>query len=90
MANKEYIEREKLKQAFSADTQGIRGWDVDLFDLLMTEIDEVPAADVVPVVRCGNCKHYELKGGSFWCVLHMVRMHSDDFCSYGKRKEGKQ
>ena len=51
MAEKEYIEREKLKQAFASDTQSIRGWDVDLFDLLMDEIDEVPAADVAPVKR---------------------------------------
>lgn len=48
MAEKEYIEREKLKQDFASDTQSIRGWDVDLFDLLMDEIDEVSAADVVP------------------------------------------
>ena len=49
MAEKEYIERKKLKQAFSTDTQNIRSWDVDLFDLLMIVIDEAPAADVTPV-----------------------------------------
>ena len=70
MAEKEYIEREKLKQAFASDTQSIRGWDVDLFDLLMDEIDEVPAADVEPVkhghwiecnygltFECSECKY---------------------------------
>lgn len=33
--------------------------------------------------KCGQCRNYKLRNGSYWCVLHMVRMHSDDYCSYG-------
>lgn len=100
MAEKEYIEREKLKQAFAADTQSIRGWDVDLFDLLMDEIDEVPAADVMEVVRCKDCKHYDDEYNL--CILRSEEpdpnpnsdfcgceftTHINDFCSFGERKE---
>ena len=49
MPEKEYIEREKLKQAFLTDLQYLISWDVGLFILLMLEIDEAPAADVSPV-----------------------------------------
>lgn len=49
MVEKEYIEREKLRQAFSTDLQSLSSWDVSLFKLLMIEIDEAPSADVAPV-----------------------------------------
>lgn len=49
MVEKEYIEREKLRQAFLTDLQSLFSWDVDLFKLLMIEIDEAPSADVSPV-----------------------------------------
>lgn len=45
----EYIEREKLRQAFLTDLQSLSSWDVSLFKLLMIEIDEAPSADVAPV-----------------------------------------
>ncbi len=44
-----YIDAERLKEAFATDTQHIRDWDVDLFDLLMLDIDEAPTADVAEV-----------------------------------------
>lgn len=47
---------------------------------------KLPDVDAVEVVRCGECKNYKLMHGDFWCVLHMVRMHSDDFCSYGEKR----
>ena len=50
-------------------------------------IKSQPTADVPEVVRCGLCKHYKLRGGSKWCVLHMIRMHSDDYCSYGAKMD---
>ncbi len=51
-------------------------------------IDQVPAADVAPVVRCKDCKYNRgskkcLNPDSFFAVPK-----DDDFCSYGERKEG--
>ena len=58
----------------------------------------MPAADVAPVVRCKNCKHYlivdEFDGGKrHMCkVNHFSYINSDGdmhYCSYGERKEDK-
>ena len=50
------------------------------------------AADVVEVVRCKNCMHYELHGnGRFGLCKRPHKFHSlqkeSDFCSYGERRE---
>jgi hypothetical protein len=59
------------------------------FDDAMLAIEDVPAADVVEVVRCKECKHssfikscskYECKKG---CGS---LKYSNDYCSYGERK----
>ena len=60
----------------------------------MNAIDEMPNADVVPVVRCRDCKYYDKKYHQ--CKLHseepdqystgfIFNMQEDDFCSYGGR-----
>lgn len=49
-------------------------------------INEIPAADVRPVVLCRECKSYNRPRLGF-CETHLVRMHGDDFCSYGKKRE---
>lgn len=42
--------------------------------------------DAVPVVRCKECKW---AGGDFVCYRGVMVQHKpEDFCSYGKRKEG--
>ena len=63
----EYIERGRLKEAISADCQHLFSFDTSFYDMVMIDIDEVPAADVAPVVhgrwewitearyRCSNC-----------------------------------
>ena len=49
--------------------------------------------DAVEVVRCRDCKHR----GTDYCIFHikgepadeeLLRKLDNDFCSYGKRKEG--
>lgn len=64
-------------------------------------LDEIPAADVAPVVRCKDCKHYRNYPNGL-CYLHTepktnargysgeaVCVEPDDFCSYGERKNVK-
>jgi len=56
----------------------------------VNEIKAIPAADVVPVVRCRDCKHWDNGNLSFECPWDYGRHGSsdgDDFCSYGERKE---
>lgn len=80
MAEKEYIEKNHLiKTLINSNAL----YNATVFDLIKSE----PTADVQEVVRCGLCKHYKLRGDSKWCVLHMARMHSDDYCSYGAKMD---
>lgn len=46
---KEYIERERLKEAFHADLQSLQSVDEHTMNLILIEIDEAPAADVASV-----------------------------------------
>lgn len=59
------------------------------------EIEDAPAADVVPMVRCKDCEHCvqtaDYTGIGLFCSIwgrgwHQVQ--ADDFCSWGKRKDG--
>ena len=54
-------------------------------------IIDLPPADVVPVVRCEDCKHHSFDAGygNHWCNLTsgVRKVKPDDFCSYGKREE---
>ena len=54
-------------------------------------IDTIPSADVVEVVRCKDCKNWEVKednGFYFFetCVLSGFHTTCDDYCSYGERR----
>lgn len=45
----EYIERERLKEAFIADLQKLQTLDEHTMDLILIEIEEAPAANVAEV-----------------------------------------
>ena len=50
----------------------------------------IPAADVVEVVRCKDCKHYSEEGKVTryaWCYKWKNAVNFGDFCSYGERAE---
>lgn len=53
-------------------------------------IEGMPTIDAVPVVRCKECKHYEIHRPKVWenCERngHLIPMSPDDFCSYGERR----
>lgn len=56
------------------------------------EIEDAPAADVVPVVRCKDCKYLVNAtvnaNGFLICDVNDMEIAPDDFCSYGEPKEG--
>ena len=60
----------------------------DVVDML----ESAPTVDAVPVVRCKDCKHYEIHKPKVLenCERngYIIPMKPDDFCSYGERKEG--
>ena len=56
-------------------------------------IEKLPAADVVPVLRCKDCKHCvrttDIDGPGLFCPIWGRQWHRaqlDDFCSFGERK----
>lgn len=57
----------------------------------MSLIDEIPAANVVEVVRCKNCKYCDYKPSVIGCACFkdglLRNMKENDFCSYGERRE---
>ena len=99
----EYIDREALRKVLEnwrdahADVDDEQG--CGLLEDVIWEVDAQPAADVAPVVRCKDCKHYRNYPNGL-CYLHTepksnargysgeaVCVEPDDFCSYGERKD---
>lgn len=91
----EYIDREAAMRA----VQGQRGpcrspAQNRMLDYLKAAIARIPAADVEQVIRCKDCKHYDL--GVCLKIYQDGNLHSEawqprkpeDFCSYGERKDG--
>ena len=60
--------------------------------LIHNAIDQAPTIDAVPVVRCRDCKYYEIHKPKVLenCERkgYIIPMKPDDFCSYGEPKEG--
>ena len=54
---------------------------------VLDSIREAPTVDAIVVTRCKDCRSYN-KPKTGWCEVHLDREHPDDFCSYGKRKDG--
>ena len=59
------------------------------YEIMGSVEDSVVEEDVVPVVRCKDCKKWEYdENFSGWCVEWRRRTLGDHFCSYGERREG--
>lgn len=54
-------------------------------------VENLPAADVAPVIRCEECRYYQNakinKKGFLICPASGMEITEDDYCSYGERKE---
>ena len=73
----EYIEREAAEDAVGeAHLKGLNP---------LWELRDVPTADVVPVVRCKECKHLFY---TMCAACGFLPHKPNDFCSYGERKDG--
>ena len=98
---KEYITKDRAKQFVcghcteACSEKPCESRDCDW----MAFIDKEPAADVMEVVRCRECKNWKHSGSktvnSFsdmeyigGCEFTKYCRRESDFCSYGVRKEG--
>lgn len=91
----EYIAREVLlaqlraMESYNVSPMYRRGYD-DCVEAIL----KAPAADVVPVVRCKDCIHYDL--GVCLKIYSDGNVQKDswqsrnpnDFCSYGEKNDG--
>lgn len=73
----EYIEREAAEDA--AGEAYLKGLNP------VWAVRDVPTADVVPVVRCKECKHLFY---TMCAACGFLPHKPNDFCSYGERKDG--
>lgn len=48
-------------------------------------IEQAPTVDAIPVVRCRECTEFDETEHE---CSHWYEFRENDFCSYGKRKEG--
>lgn len=70
----EYIDREKAKSLLH----------IEYAYAAEQLLDEIPAADVAPVVRCKDCVHCGFCGDA----TNLQVMGFYGFCSRGERKDG--
>jgi hypothetical protein len=81
----EYIEREKLIDELEHLHEDAELSYLGVYDC----VKSVPTADVVPVVRCKDCKNYNTFGcadGFGWCENFNNGVTDEHYCSYGERK----
>ncbi len=90
----EYIEREEairmtLKACLKVVGHAIPQDDaMDVVDMM----ESIPTADVVPVVRCKDCRHFKTdsyycqKTKQGYCELDNNVKQKQGYCSYGERR----
>ena len=96
----EYVSRELLKKRFKKRLDWLKKDIHDEYSLGLYDgceydtklIDEIPAADVAPVVRCKDCKQGEVDDPDFpdeyYCRAGCGWNNGDFYCAYGERKGG--
>lgn len=90
------IDADALKDAFCMFCKALESHEVDCKGDCMTHdiIDDEPTIDAVEVVRCEDC-HWVDIGENIcekwvYCTLHRRDTGRNEYCSYGKRKDGEQ
>lgn len=76
-----YIERDRLIDMISERNRNTCNGKMSCIQMKRM-VETIPAADVVPVVRCKDCK--------FWDCGDCYRLElsrPDDFCSYGEMRD---
>ena len=87
---KEYIERAAVEEMLE-NAQTISDGEYCGYCTEDVNLNSIPAADVVEVVRCKNCRFFS---GRQECYCHAadengtpIFVREDDFCSYGARMD---
>jgi hypothetical protein len=83
-----YINRAETAEFFEKSKQTM--WHKDDIAATISSKKNIPYADVAEVVRCRDCKCYEIHKPSVTMNCErdgrLVPMMPDDYCSYGERR----
>lgn len=87
----EYINREKTKRELSEWCISLNSPHLLSRDDTMFLLDNIPAADVAPVVRCKDCLFWKSGKNECesweWCTILDRDMAPHAFCNFGVRKD---
>ena len=83
-----YIDADKLKKSLSIPSASI----IEIGNSIMAQIDDIPTADVVEVIRCKDCKYGEVDDADFpnqyLCHHHGSAWNEGNhYCSYAERAD---
>ena len=87
----EYIKREELVEEISKAPAYFESGDIKYgIEIAESIVEQQPTADVAEVVRCKDCKEYELMtcNNQRFCSRFGGYVTEEDFCSRGERKDG--
>ncbi len=83
-----YIDAEKINYHKMSVCEG-HGLNFEYTVANKYEVDAIPTADVVEVVRCKDCKYSREDKelcDMYGCTLYRDMRKGSDFCNYGERK----
>ena len=88
----DYISRDGIMKEFADFVRDSNNSDfarTPTWNNAVSLVSTFPAADVVKVVRCKDCKHYDPYDQTerFYCYDGIEGCLPNDFCSYGERRE---
>lgn len=96
----DYIDRQVALDALGVTKNATKyggdhsGYDTRMLYEIHDALTGIPAADVVPVVRCKDCKHCYFADNRVpdeqgWvCEINSIEpVNLNGFCSYGERRE---
>lgn len=82
----EYIDKVALIAQFERDAE-FEPWDYSIDDAIRT-VKSAPTADVVPVARCRDCKHwYSDADTGMACEFTNLGQPEDGFCNWAERRQ---
>ena len=92
---KKYIDGEKLKYRMNGARESVESGK-EAFELVAHWLEIIPPEDVVPVVRCKDCKYFRLQTECTLCEdrgeacgvcgKYGACVPNDGFCYYGSEK----
>lgn len=98
MPNDDLISRKALLNGF--DVHWVTEYDEAGFDMEykavpVGAIENAPAVDAEPVIRCGDCENWDTDWTPFnceskimhWCPMIDCVTEADFYCAYGKKQE---